>query len=75
MLVTPPCYSIYYKQQEKGKTMKKRYTIFGPMPFGVPCPPLTLRQRLAFLWCDIRIWTDERLHDGQPTTWRVIRGR
>ncbi len=55
--------------------MKKRYTIFGPMPFGVPCPPLTLRQRLAFLWCDIRIWTDERLHDGQPTTWRVIRGR
>ena len=53
--------------------MNKHYTIFGPTPFGVPQPPLTLRQRLAFLWCDIRIWADERLHDGQPTAWKDLR--
>ena len=55
--------------------MKKRYTMFGPTPFGVPVPPLTLWQRFTFFNCDIRRWIDERLHDGQPTAWRVIRGR
>ena len=33
-----------------------------------------MRNYLIFLWLDFRIWLDERLHDGRPTPWRVLRG-
>lgn len=29
---------------------------------------------LTYLWLDFRVWLDERLHDGQPTAWKDLRG-
>ena len=28
---------------------------------------------LRHLWLDYRIWLDEKLHDGNPTTWKDLR--
>jgi len=34
-----------------------------------------MNDHLIYLWLDLRIWLDDRLHDGQPRTWKQIRGR